>query len=205
MAGPEPRVDSELPFMLRVAKVFSEPLRIKIVAELNLREMSPKQFFEEFGGGSLPRVSRHFEVLVKYGWLYLVRTESGGKRRGGVEHFYCAPQPAVFHNDVWSSLPTSMQEMVSAGIFEELGARIKEAIASGTLDARPDRHFSWSPLRLDQRGWDSIVGKVDALFESLAEEQEEAALRMTESGEEAISMTVALGAFESPRDPEKAP
>lgn len=198
-------VRSDLPYMLRVAKVFSEPLRIKIVAELNVREMSPKQFFEEFGGGSLPRVSRHFEVLVKYGWLYLVRKESGGMRRGGVEHFYSATQPAIFYNDTWSSLPGSMKEMVSAGIFEELGARIKEAIASGTIDARDDRHFTWTPLRLDQRGWDTVVASIDALFESLSKEQENAALRMAESGEEPIPMTVALAGFESPKDSTKAP
>ena len=51
-----------LPLMTRLAKVFSEPLRIRIVAVLNTREMSPKEFHAEFGGGSLSRVSRHFEL-----------------------------------------------------------------------------------------------------------------------------------------------
>jgi DNA-binding transcriptional ArsR family regulator len=51
-----------------MAKVFADSLRIQILAELNMREMSPKQFFEEFGGGSIPRVSRAFEVLGRI-WL----------------------------------------------------------------------------------------------------------------------------------------
>jgi hypothetical protein len=198
-------INSEAHYMTRMAKLFADPLRIKIVMELNMREMSPKQFFDDFGGGSLSRVSRHFDVLVEYGWLHLVRTESGGKRRGAVEHFYRAIEPAVFHNETWSPLPKSMKEMISAGVVEELGDRLKEALAKGTLDARSERHLSWTPLRLDQRGWDSVIAKVDALFHSLFEEQEAANLRMAKSGEEAIPMIVGLSAFESPKDTAKAP
>lgn len=191
-------------YTLRVAKVFAEPLRIKIVMELNVREMSPKQFFDEFGGGTISRVSRHFDVLTEFGWLDLVRTESGGRRRGAVEHFYRATQPAVFDNETWAPLPKSMKEMVSAGIFEELGERVRRAIEAGTMDARADRHFSWAPLLLDQCGWENVLARVDALFHFLFEEQEDANLRMADSGEESIPMTVALAAFESPKDVEKA-
>jgi DNA-binding transcriptional ArsR family regulator len=202
-----PKAGAELnaAFMMRVAKVLAVPLRIKIVSELNLREMSPKQFFEDFGGGTVSRVSRHFDVLVEYGWLYLVQTKSGGKRRGAVEHFYRATQPAVFNNDTWSPLPTSMKEMVSVGIFEELGERLKEALAAGTLDARDDRHFTWTPILADRLGWDEIVARVDELFEFLFEEQDRARVRLAETGEEPILMTVALAAFESPKDSKKAP
>ena len=192
-------------YTLRVAKAFVDQLRIKIVMEANTREMSPKLFFEEFGGGSITRVSRAFDVLVEFGWLHLVRTETGGKRRGAVEHFYRATHPAVFDNETWSPLPKSMKEMISAGIFEELAARVKAAIEAGTIDARDDRHFSWAPLRLDQSGWENVLTRVDALFHFLFEEQEDANLRMAESGEEPIPMTVALAAFESPRDTTKAP
>lgn len=195
----------DVAYTMRVAKVFVEPLRLKIVMELNIREMSPKQFFQEFGGGSITRVSRHFDVLAEFGWIQLVRTESGGRRRGAIEHFYRATQPAVFDNETWSPLPESMKAMISAGIFEEFGERVKKAIEAGTIDARDDRHFSWAPLLVDQQGWDNILARVDGLFHFLFEEQREANLRMAESGEEPIPMTVALASFESPRDTTKAP
>lgn len=195
----------ELPLMMRLAKVFAEPLRIRIVATLNTREMSPKQFHEEFGGGSLPRVCRHFELLVDYGWLYLTRTETGGKRRGAVEHFYRATGPAVFDDEIWSDLPISMKEMVSARIFEEFGEQVKAAMAEGTIDARDDRHFTWTPLRLDQEGWENVIARVDAIFYFIFEEQKDADARMAYTGEEPIPMTVALAAFESPKDTEKHP
>lgn len=195
----------ELPLMMRLAKVFAEPLRIRIVAKLNTREMSPKQFHEEFGGGSLSRVCRHFDLLVDYGWLYLTRTETGGRRRGAVEHFYRATGPAVFDVDIWSDLPTSMKEMVSVRIFEEFGEQVKAAMAAETIDARDDRHFSWAALSLDQQGWDKVIARVDAVLDFFFEEQREADARMAASGEEPIPMTVALAAFESPKDTEKQP
>lgn len=194
-----------VPLMTRLAKVFAEPLRIRIVAVLNTREMSPKEFNDEFGGGSLSRVSRHFDLLAEYGWIYQTKTETGGQRRGATEHFYRATGPAVFDEEIWPGLPTSMKEMVSARIFEEFGERVRAGMEARTIDAREDRHLSWIPLLLDQRGWDNAIAKVDALFHWFFEEQEEANLRMAESGEEPIPTTVALAAFESPKDTERHP
>lgn len=195
----------DVPYTLRVAKLMADELRIKIVMELNMREMSPKEFFDEFGGGSISRVSRAFDLLAEFGWLEQTRTETGGKRRGAVEHFYRATAPAVFYNDIWAPLPQTMKEMISGGIFEELSERVREAMEAGTIDARDDRHLSWMPLLLDEQGWGNVLERVDAIFHWLFEEQEEANLRMAESGEKPIPMTVALAAFESPKDTEKHP
>lgn len=205
MSDREMGVQLDVPYTLRLAKLMADELRMKIVMELNVREMSPNGFFGEFGGGTLSRVSRAFDLLHKYGWLDQTRTETGGKRRGAVEHFYRATRPAVFYNDIWAPLPTSMKEMISGGIFEELVERVKTAMAAGTIDAREDRHFSWMPLLLDQEGWENVIARVDAVFHFSLEEQEEANARMAETGEEPIPMTVALAAFESPKDTRKAP
>lgn len=205
MAKLKAGIKSRLPYTLRLAKIMTDELRMKIVMELNMREMSPKEFYEEFGGGSLSRVSRAFDVLYEYGWLLLVRTATGGKRRGAVEHFYRATEPAVFYNDVWAPLPKSMKEMISGGIFEELVARVREAMGARTIDAREDRHFSWVPLLLDQEGWENVIARVDAVFHFVFEEQKRANARMAETGEEPTPMTVALAAFESPKDTAKAP
>jgi hypothetical protein len=196
---------SKWPLMLRLSKVFVDPLRMRILAECNMREMSPKEFHQEFGGGSLSRVSRAFEILAEYDWLELTRTETGGERRGGVEHFYIATGPAVFDEDLWPEVPESMRKLLSWRVVETLVERTKEAMAAGTIDTRIDRHMSWMPLLFDQQGWESAIEKVDALFYWFREEQEEANLRMVESGEAPIPMTAALAVFESPKDTEKQP
>lgn len=201
----EARPQLNVPYTLRVAKLMADELRIKIVRELNARELSPKGFYEEFGGGSISRVSRAFDLLAEFDWIFQTRTETGGRRRGAVEHFYRASEPAVFYSNVWSPLPQSMKEMISAGIFEDLGKRVRAALEAGTMDAREDRHLSWTPLRLDQQGWDAVVARTDALFHFIFEEQKDADARIAETGEEPIPMTVGLAAFESPKDTEKQP
>lgn len=182
----------------RLSIVFADPLRLKIVTELHIHEMSATQFFQQFGGGSVSRVSKHFTKLAEHGWLELVRTESGGKRRGGTERFYRAPDLAAFDNDTWAALPYSIRVAFSWRTFEQLAERVREAMAAGTFDARPDRHFSWTPTLLDQQGWGRVIDAIDALYEWLAEAQDDAHVRLAETGEQPILTTVALGGYESP-------
>jgi hypothetical protein len=189
---------SKLPFLLRMAKLFADPLRIRIVSELTIRPMSPKQFFEEFGGGSLSRVARHFKVLFEYDWIELVDEKTGGARRGAVEHFYQAPEAAVFDEANWADLPATIKEMVTWQIFETYAERFKEAMEAGTIDARNDRHHTWSAALYDEIGWKRILAKTMELYELVAEEQAAANERIAESGEEPIPTIVALSVFETP-------
>jgi hypothetical protein len=186
-------------FIERLAKVFADPMRVKILVECNKRIMSPSQFAEKFGG-SLTRVARHFRVLVTYGWLELVETKTGGKRRGGVEHLYRATKPALFDQRTWPSIPFSLRNAITAETYETYAERIVEAMEAGTIDARDDRHFTWTAVLFDQLAWDNVISRMDALFEFMLEEQANARLRLAESGEEAIPATIAFAGFESPPD-----
>jgi DNA-binding transcriptional ArsR family regulator len=192
------RIKSQSSFLTRLAVVFADPIRLKIVSELFMREMSPKQFYDAFGGGSLSRVDRHFKRLAEHGWLRLVRKASGGRRRGATEHFYRAPELAIFDSETWALLPDSLRSEFSWRIFEQFAERVKEALEAGTFDARSDRHFTWTPLVLDEQGRERVIAAVNALFTSLFEEQDDARLRITKSGEKPMQATVGLAAFDSP-------
>jgi hypothetical protein len=203
--------ETKFPLMLRLSKVFADPLRMKILAECSMREMSPKQFFEgfcngaEFDGETMSRVSRAFEILEEYEWLRQTRTETGGRRRGAVEHFYEATEPAVLDGELWADAPAPMKAITSWRILETFARQVKEAIVAGTLTARADHHLTWMPLLLDQQGWETVVSRLYALFHFFFEEQEAANARMDESGEEPIPMTVALAGFESPKNKTNIP
>lgn len=207
------RVDSALvegksslvPFLLRIAKVFADDVCLEIVAETNLREMSARQFHEEVGGASVEGIRRRFKMLAEIGWLTKVNEKRGGKRRGAAEHFYRATGPAIFDNGTWAEVPDSVKGTYSWRTFEQLSDQVRKAIEAGTFEARTDNHLSWSLLRLDQQGWERVAGAVDALFASAFEAQEEAKLRMARSGEAPVTTTLALAAFESPKDSVKAP
>lgn len=198
VAGTLVGAESRISYLRRIAVVFADPLRLKIVTELYMREMSPTSFYEEFGGGSVPRVDRHFKKLAEHGWLRLIRKESGGRRRGGTEHFYRTTELAVFDEETWSLLPYSLKAAFSWGSFEQFGERVREAIAAGTFDARPERHFTWTPIILDRAGWERVIAALLALFEAIFEEQANAKSRIAKSDKEPILATVGLAGFESP-------
>jgi DNA-binding transcriptional ArsR family regulator len=187
--------------LARLSVVYADPLRMKIVTELYMREMSPTQFFEEFGGGSVSRVARHFERLADYDWLQLKRTETGGRRRGAVEHFYRATELVVFDEEAWAQLPISMRSAFSWTTFEQLTDRVTAALAAETFNAGPNRHLSWTPFLLDELGWERVTAAIITVFETAVEEQRQARLRIAESGEKPTLATLALAAFESPSRP----
>lgn len=199
-------VESRQAYLRRLAIVFAADLRIKILSELYQREMSPKQFREEFGGGSLSRVDQHFKKLAEHGWLRLVRSAGpDSRRRGGVEHFYRATELAIIDDETWALVPYSVRVSMDWRTFKTLAERVREALDAKTLDARPESHLSCTTMNLDQLGWEKIVAAVDALFESIFEEQADSRLRVWHTGERPMVATVALTAFESPARPPLAP
>lgn len=198
MATARVRVGPQPTFLERIAVVFADPIRLKIVWELYRREMSPSGFYGEFGGGTLSRVDSHFKRLAAYEWLRQVRVETGGRRRGSTEHFFRAPKLAVFDNETWAQLPVSVREEFSWRIFEQFAERVKAAFDAGTFDSRSDRHFTWTPLVLDEQGRGAALQAVDAFFLSLGDEEDDASRRMSRSGEQAIHSTIGLAVFDSP-------
>ncbi len=199
MARVKVNAKSQLEYLRRLSVVWAFPLRLKIVTELYLREMSPKQFFEEFGGGSISRVDKHFKKLAEHGWLRYVRSEGpGGGRRGAEEHFYRATELAVFDGETWTLVPYSMRVAISWTTFKQLAERIRHALGAKTLTARTGSHLGWMTIALDRRGWERVIAAVNELFESIFEEQDDAKLRIRHSGEQAVPATVGLAVFESP-------
>jgi hypothetical protein len=187
-------------FPLRMAKAMMDPLRILILAELGTRPMSAKEFFEKFGGGEITRAKVYgaFAALKKFDWLVLVETKGGGKRRGGKERFYRAARPPILGEANWPAFPDSVKDKAGARMFAPVATCLREAIEAGTMDARPDRHFTWTPGVVDQLGWERIVKRMDELFDFVRAELKRAEARLAKSGETPIPMTVALAVFESP-------
>ncbi|HEX3173045.1 MAG TPA: hypothetical protein VHQ43_02355 [Solirubrobacterales bacterium] len=188
-----------------MAKALGDEMRIRILVELNKRPMSVKQFDRKFcGGEEFGRVAHNFKVLRDYDWLEEVGKKSGGRRRGATERFYRATQPAMFDTASWSDLPMSMKRTVTAEAAETYVDQVREALVTGTIDARDDRHFTWTATLLDQRGWDNMIRKVDGVFKFMREEQIQASIRMMKTGEQPIPATVGLAVFESPADSTQA-
>lgn len=183
----------------RLSVVYAVELRLSIVTELFMREMSPPQFHAEFGGGTPSRVRQNFERLEKTGSLRYVRSEGpGGRRRGGREHFYRTTELAIFDRETSAVLPYSARAAFSWTTFKQLGERWRDAVEEGTFGSRPDRRHSYTTLLVDRQGWDSVRDAQATLFVSFFEEQEDSRLRIAHTGEAPMLAVVALLGFESP-------
>jgi hypothetical protein len=182
----------------RLSVVFANELSLKIAAELYMREMSSKLFYEEFGGGSPARVKRTFDRLDKTGWLRWVRSEGpGGRRRGAREHFYRATEPVFIDPQTWASLPYSIRVAFSWNAFRQIATRLRGAMEAGTFAARPGSSPTFTQLRLDQLGWQRVFEAISEQFVLIFEEQTDARLRMDRSGEQPVRASIVQIAFQS--------
>jgi hypothetical protein len=170
----------------RLSVVFAVELRLRIVAELCRREMSPPQFLEEFGGGSISRVNKNFERLVETGWLSYVRSEGpGGKRHGAVEHFYRSTELAILMPKLELWFRTPMRVASSVSLFNQRRTEVGVA----TSAARK--------YRLTKSAG-SVYSRPLALSFRASSRSKNSRIRVRFSGEELIQADVLIIAFESP-------
>jgi DNA-binding HxlR family transcriptional regulator len=181
----------------RLAFVFAVELRLKIVTELYMREMSPTQFHREFGGGSASRVARNFDALRKHGWIRYIRSAAGREGKGK-ENFYRAPELAFIDAETWALVPYSMRVTSSWHIFNRIAARMRDAMESSCSAARRGRDLTSTPLVLDQVGWAQVIEALTTQFVYLFEEQKDAQLRIRHSGEKLIRADIFQVAFQAP-------
>jgi hypothetical protein len=167
--------------------------------------MSVTQFYRETGSATKSAIRHRFGMLEQIGLLRKVGKGPARQHRGPREHVYRAAGPALAEDDTWSGMSDSIRVSDSWRAFTQLSGEVKEAIMAGTLDARPERHLTWSLLSLDRLGWEKSIAAIDERRAFIAEEQDKAKFRLAESGEAPIKMTVAMMAFESPRNSTKAP
>lgn len=199
-APPKPRlrINAGPSYLLRLGILYAHPLRMKIASELYMREMSPTQVHEEFGGdASYGAIFKHFKILEEHGWIRWVRQEqasSGGRPRD----LYRATELAVIDDETWEELPTSIQIAFSARTLQQLGERVGGGLAEGAVDRRDDRFFECRSVVLDPQGWRAAMDALADCFHSHVQEQVDAKIRLEKSREPGFLMTVALAGFPSP-------
>lgn len=190
-----------------ICTVLKHPLRVRILEVLNEGPRSPSQFVEE---GLIPKqhfttyqqalslASYHFRELEKEGCLEVVESIP---RRGAVEHVYRGMARIFFDAGEFEAMPQDTRRQLSRISVQGLIARTDRAISTETFDARPDRHLSWMPMQLDERGWEEVIATLAATFGELTQIRHDARDRLAASGEEVVPATVALLGFESPPPP----
>jgi DNA-binding transcriptional ArsR family regulator len=184
---------------LQLVKALGHELRVEILTILNERMASPNELAKELDEG-LSQVSYHVKVLKDYECIRLVKTEP---RRGAVEHYYRATSRAFLTDRDWRELPESVRPGLSADLFELIVNDTVVALETGAFDKRVDRHMSWTPLVLDEKGWVEMIKLMDGSLARVLKIQADSSSRLGKSGEEGVTATVAMLGFESEADQRK--
>ena len=190
-----------------ICAALKHPLRVRILEALNEGPRSPSQFVEE---GLIPKqhfsnyqqalslASYHFRELEREGCLEVIESIP---RRGAVEHVYRGLARVYFDDAEFEAMPQPTRCELSRISLQGLIARADRAVNTETFDARSDRHLTWMPMQLDERGWGEMIATLAATFGELTQIRHDARDRLAASGEEVVPATVAMLGFESPPPP----
>lgn len=177
-------------------KALGHPVREHILAVLNERIASGREIGEELGA-DVSSFYHHIEELEKLGCIERVESRP---RRGAMEHFFRARKTLFFDDEAWEEMPESIKADFAASSLKFLLDDAMRALEAGTLNARDDRHVSWTPVALDARGWKEVVELLSQALARLGTIQEAAALRLAQGAASQMSASVGLLAFETPGD-----
>jgi DNA-binding transcriptional ArsR family regulator len=185
---------------LRSPKALATPLRIRILVELNRRQMSPKAFYTRFPIAPLEHIATEFRRLEHFRCIERVVDRKRPVTRGRPEQVFRAVRRSLFDEETWKELPQSLRTDVTSITYTTFIERVSEAAQANVLDAREDRHLSWSGLRFDLPAWREMLGLLKELFALSLRVHEETQARTRMSTDGVIPVTVAMSCFESPRD-----
>lgn len=178
----------------RLVKALSHPHRLHALKILNERTASPIQL-APIVGTTVGRIAYHVRELERLDCIELVETRPV---RGATEHFYRATARAFFSADEWEQLPPSIRSSISGMMITEMWSFIGEAMTAETFDAREDRHLSWTPMVVDEDGWQELHGILDRALEEVLEVQAASAARIAKSGGSGSRVAAAMTCFEMP-------
>jgi hypothetical protein len=182
----------------KFATALTDPLRVRILMEIDAQPISPSRFVER-AGGDLRDVSRCFRQLQRWGYAELIDVRRGRRQGAAIEHVYRGRQPVDLGYAGWARLPLSRREQRSVSVLAPFVAQASAAMEAGALDDELDRHVSWDEVVLDRVARAELSERIEAAFASFRRRQDEAGDR--QSGEP-IRTTVHLAAFRSTRSPE---
>ena len=131
-----------------VAKAYSHPLRIEILALLDNRIASPRQLATELGA-SLSTTSYHVRQLAS---VKLIRLVKRRQVRGAIEHLYTANVRPTITDAGWSRVPRIVKRAYLGGKIAQIGKDVAAAASQGGFD-HDDMHLTRTSVHLPPDAW----------------------------------------------------
>jgi DNA-binding transcriptional ArsR family regulator len=179
----------------RMAKALAHPLRVQLLAALNLGVASPNELAKKLDE-PLTNVSYHVRMLHDLGCIELVETEP---RRGALEHYYRAIVRPFFGDRDWKRLPKNARGSISDAVLQLVWDDTAEAIKSGLFDERADRHLSRSVLCVDEQGWKDLNELLVQTLDQTMQIEADSAARAAKADTDRFSVNVVMMSHPAPK------
>jgi hypothetical protein len=181
-------------FDRRLIKALGHPVREHIFAVFNERTASGREIGEEIGA-DVSSFYHHIEELEKLECIERVETK---KRRGANEHFFRAKRTVFFDDEAWRLIPATLRADLTTRFIQAIIDDATISLQSGIFNRRGDEHVSWTPADFDETGWNEVTELLSQALERVGAIQKESSARLAAGGEECVTGTVGILAFETP-------
>lgn len=185
------RIDDELSHKLE--KVFADPLRAWILAQLNDAPASASDLARK-SKEPLNKIAYHVGKLEE--WECIEHIDTIGVR-GTPKKIYRGLTKVIIDLPTWEKMGVGPRTGISLKIFGETFERVQRAIEGGTFDARIDRVAANYKPRLDDEGWKKAVEIMHRANDEIEALEPEAMERHPDYADRK-QITLCLYCFESP-------
>lgn len=176
-------------------------LRAQILILLNERVASRPEICKELGA-SFDHVRYEMEVLKKTK-PPLIELVHEKPVRGTVEKFYRATTRAYLDDAEWPNVPDAVKAGMRGSLLGTLVDDAVAAVQGGTFDSLENAHMSWTPMILDERGWEGLTTILLRALEEAIEIKEESAERLSANDAKGTSCTVSILGYPSANEERK--
>jgi len=140
----------------------------------------------------LTTIGHHIKELVNSGCIELAKIE---KVRNVDQHFYRAVQLPFVTDEEWNDEPPEVKQEYAAVVLQAIMAEGLGSLWAGKMCDDPMLRLMWRWFNLDAQGRQELADELRESWERIVGIECESTNRRAESGEEAITMVVAMMGF----------
>lgn len=182
------------PWPQPIGRIFTEPLDLRIVDQLNDATMTPAELKATLGGTDRQGFLRRCKRLTQLGLAVEVDTRSGGPLHGASVYQFRAAAPGASESDIFKGIPMAVRAGSSWEAFKRFTATSLAAVDTGTFNSRFDRHLTMSPLLLDELGWIQVARALRACEATLLQLEDRCCTRTSDT----VPAAFLLSSFQAP-------
>lgn len=178
-------------------KVLAHPIRLKILKQAQLGEVSAKEAAQDLGE-PIGKVSYHVRVLADAGLLERSRQTP---RRGAVETHYRAKVSMNIDEDTWSAFGEDLRRPLLAATVQEWFSDMLQAIESGGLEL-DEAMIANAHFTADDAGLVELRAALDAHYTRLLDIEARIRERLRAAPETSVTeVNIGLAFYEGAHTP----